>query len=60
MKRIKEIREKLEKLEERKYELELTRLRCMVDGIEAHIIRDKINLLRWILEEEEYNYPEYK
>jgi hypothetical protein len=58
MKGIKQIRVKLQQLEESKAKLENTRLRVMSDGIEAHIIRDKINLLKWVLDESEYNYPE--
>lgn len=58
MKGIKQIRAKLQQLEESKAKLETTRLRVMSDGIEAHIIRDKINLLKWVLDELEYNYPE--
>jgi len=58
MKGIKQIRAKLQQLEESKAKLETTRLRVMSDGIEAHIIRDKINLLKWVLDESEYNYPE--
>lgn len=58
MKGIKQIRTKLQQLEESKAKLETTRLRVMSDGIEAHIIRDKINLLKWVLDELEYNYPE--
>jgi len=58
MKGIKQIRAKLQQLEESKAKLEITRLRVMSDGIESHIIRDKINLLKWVLDESEYNYPE--
>ena len=58
MKGIKQIRAKLQQLEESKAKLEITRLRVMSDGIESHIISDKINLLKWVLDESEYNYPE--
>jgi len=58
MKGIRKIRAKLQQLEESKAKLENTRLRVMSDGIEAHIVRDKINLLKWVLDESEYNYPE--
>jgi len=58
MKGIKQIRARLQQLEESKAKLETTRLSVMSDGIEAHIIRDKINLLKWVLDESEYNYPE--
>jgi len=60
MKGIKQIRAKLQQLEESKAKLETTRLRIMSDGIEAHIVRDKINLLKWVLDESEYNYREQR
>lgn len=55
MKGVRQIKARIKELESDRDKLELSRLRNMVDGIEAHLVRDKINLLRWVLDLETTN-----